>query len=111
MSGGLTQQDQVDKEFPTASDNVPKHEHEQESGEEDLTSRESPADQVVHIDDAEEHVEEVEVVKPKGTKRKRDDIVKCPWTKNHESKLTLQKDKKMMDLIVKDKFGLPAAGL
>ena len=80
MTGGLTRQDQVDQEVPTPPDNVPNHEHEHESGEEDLTSRESPADQVVHIDDAEEHVEEEEVVKPKGTKRKIDDIVKCPWT-------------------------------
>ena len=107
VSGCQTQHNQVNQEVPTASDNVPNTVNEQESGEEDLTCHEATANQ----DDAEEHVEGAEVVKPKRIKRKKDDIMKCPWLKNHESKLTLHKDKIIMGLAVKDKFGVPAAGL
>ena len=38
-------------------------------------------------------------------------LEECPWSRNHASKATLKKDKKIQNLAVTDRFGVPAAGL
>ena len=47
----------------------------------------------------------------KKINKRNESFLKCPWTKNHESKSTLNKEKTILKLAVKDKFGVPAAGL
>lgn len=50
-------------------------------------------------------------VSDKRVKKKKAAAEKCPWTRNHESKASLKKDKTIQNLSVTDRFGIPAAGL
>ena len=49
--------------------------------------------------------------KVKKSKKREVAVLACPWTKNHESKASLQKDGTILKIPVEDKFGVPAAGL
>ena len=49
--------------------------------------------------------------KPKKVNKKREAYRKCPWSKNHAGKASLEQDRTILNLAVSDQFGVPSAGL